>query len=273
LVAPVLNAGGASASPIFVGWSSLLPAWVYTYNPSSADDCVSGKYTCVDKTIRMMANDLSPLATACQHSAVFSLAYLRTTEMYKRVATEPGFLQEPSFVNHEDAVFAQFYFDAYDRWTAGDYEDVPPAWQIAFDAARDKRVTGSGDLLLGMNAHVNRDLPIALAAIGIVRPARTSRKADHDAINEMLNRVVSPLLAEVAQRFDPSVDDVNTPYGLSYTVLMQTLILWRETAWRNAERLATATTDAERQSVVQSIEDYAATVRERSRLPTPTRRP
>jgi hypothetical protein len=33
---------------------------------------------------------------------------------------------------------------------------------------------------------------------------------------------------------------------------------WREIAWRNAERLASAPDDASRAQVAQSIEDYAA---------------
>jgi hypothetical protein len=38
-------------------------------------------------------------------------------------------------------------------------------------------VTGSGDLLLGISAHVNRDLPFVLASLGLVAPDGTSRKA------------------------------------------------------------------------------------------------
>jgi hypothetical protein len=101
-------------------------------------------------------------------------------------------------------------------------------------------VTGSGDLLLGISAHVNRDLPFVLASIGLVAPDGTSRKADHDRINVMLNKVQEPLLAEQAARFDPDMAVPATPYGLGYTGLMQTLMVWREAAWRSAERLVAA---------------------------------
>ena len=147
---------------------------------------------------------------------------------------------------------------------------MPPAWRVAFRRRPNKQVAGSGNLLLGMSAHVNRDLPFVLAGIGLVKPDGTSRKADHDKINDMLNRVVSPLLAEEARRFDPTIDDINTPYGLSYTALMQALIVWRETAWRNAERLVAAPTAAARAAVAADIEAYAATVAARSRWRTRT---
>ena len=47
---------------------------------------------------------------------------------------------------------------------------------------------------------------------------------------------------------------------LGYTSSFQLLAAWRETAWRNAERLVNATDPASRAQVAQSIEDYAAGV-------------
>jgi hypothetical protein len=259
-VGTVAYAGAAIASdPIYVGWSNLLPAWAYQYTPNSANDCAAGRPTCVQKTIKDMERRFSPLASSCDHNAVFALAYLRTTQQYAKDAAKPNFFHDPAFVNHEDAVFSQFYFQAYDSWAAGNNAQVPQAWQIAFNAARNREVSGAGDLLLGMNAHVNRDLPFVLAALGLVAPDGSSRKPDHDKVNVVLNQVVQPLMAEEAQRFDPTMNDAATPYGLSYTALMQVLVSWRETAWRNAERLVSAPDAQARQVVAQQIEAYATT--------------
>jgi Family of unknown function (DUF5995) len=254
LLLPTWVAGSTAtaADPIFIGWSQLLPAWAYSFSPTSQNPCAAGKSTCVQQTIKDMTRRYDPLLAACHHNAVFSLAYLMTTQEYAKYAAEPDTLQNTAFVNHEDAVFAQFYFQAYDSWAAGRRNEVPEAWQIAFDAAQNQQVSGSGNLLLGMNAHVNRDLPFVLAGIGM------GLKSDHDSINEMLNRVVQPLLDKEAATFDQTMDDANTPYGLSYTALMQLLVSWRETAWRNAERLVAAPDAASRASIAQQIETYAA---------------
>lgn len=258
LVAVVSSVAPASAEdPAFIGWSATLPALATTYDPGSADACVAGRFSCVDKTIRQMTARFDPLAKACHHNAVFSLAYLRTTEAYLKAAKEPGFFKDTPFVNHEDRVFAELYFNAYDAWAAGNRAYVPLAWRVALDDAAAKKVTGSGDLLLGMNAHVNRDLPFVLYAIGLVAPDGSSRKVDHDKVNVFLNRVVQPLLAEESARFDPAMNDMQTPYGVGYTGLMQTLIAWRELAWRNAERLASAPDPAAREKVAAQIEQYA----------------
>jgi hypothetical protein len=114
-------------------------------------------------------------------------------------------------------------------------------------------------MLLGMSAHVNRDLPHILAAIGLVKPDGSSRKPDHDKVNEFLNRVIEPLFAEAAARFDPTVDDFQVQgTTIDETVLLQMLVGWREQAWRNAEALVNAPTPAARALVEAEIERVAA---------------
>ena len=249
----------AADDPPFVGWSTLLPPLIYQYDPSSIDDCIAGRTQCVRTTIREMQKRYEPLAAACDHDAVFALTYLRTTEAYLDYSQQPGFLSDPAFVNHQDVAFAWMYFDAHDNWSAGRITQVPKAWQIAFSAADGRRVNGLGNLLLGMNGHVNRDLPYVLAAIGLVKPSGESRKPDHDQIDIMLNHVVEPLITEAAARFDPQIPNLRTPFGVGYTGVLQALVLWREMAWRNAELLVAAPTPAARALVEAQIEAYAAT--------------
>lgn len=262
LVAFLIPAGAQSATaddPPFIDWPSLLPGLVDAYDPTSANECVAGRPRCVDATIREMERRFQPLGTNCHHNAVFALAYLRTTQTYKWARDQPNCFNDTAWVNHEDAVFAKYYFNAYDNWAAGRLNQVPAAWRIAFDSAAQRRVTASGNLLLGMNAHVNRDLPIALANIGIATPDGQSRKPDHDKVDQFLNTVVQPLLTELAARFDPNTINIVTPYGVGYTGLFQTLAAWRELAWRNAELLVAAPTTAAKALVLQEIEAAAAT--------------
>jgi hypothetical protein len=244
--------------PPFVGWSSLLPGLSLPYDVTSPDDCIAGRVQCVDKTIRQMTQRFEPLASTCDHNAIFALTYLRVTEEYRRTVQDPTFFHDTPFVNYEDGIFAHYYFFAYDAWKDGETADVPPAWRIAFDAARDRAVSATGDLFLGINAHVQRDLPFVLYSIGLVKPDGTSRKSDHDRVNQILNRVTDDVIAEIAQRFDPTIDDTNLPTSFDDFTLFQTVVSWRETAWRNAELLAQAATPEAREQVAQGIESYAA---------------
>jgi len=243
--------------PPLVNWSDLLPGLSTGYEPSDANDCKAGRIQCVDSVIREMTRRFDRQADDCDHDAIFALSYLRTTEEYRRAATTPGFFADPGFVNHEDAVFARYYFDAYDAWERGDATEVPPAWRTALHAADNSTVSATGNMLLGINAHIQNDLPFVLAEIGLVKPDGSSRKPDHDRVNAFLNRVSATLIPEIARRFDPTIDDGDLPTWIDDLVTFQSVPAWRETAWRNAEALVNAPTPAARALVEQQIETYA----------------
>lgn len=254
LAAPaVAHAEDAPYVPIV----DVLPALPGQFTPSTFDDCANGDPGCVEETLDEMYLRYGELVEDCDHNAVFSLTYIRVTEEYARVA-RAGFFEEEDFLAHEDAVFARLYFDAYDAWEAGRREDVAPAWQVAFDTARDREVPGIGDMLLGINAHVNRDMPFMLAGLGLTKPDGTSRKRDHDAFNERLNLLYDDVIAEIAQRFDPTTARYDVEgTTIDNLVAFQILPLWREGVWRNAELLNLAETPAARAGVSQWIETYA----------------
>ncbi|GAB7190737.1 hypothetical protein NUM3379_14440 [Kineococcus sp. NUM-3379] len=239
---PVAFAPPAAAEdPERLPWNELLPGLMQGYDPSSSDDCRAGRLACVDTVIRVMEQRLRPFDRSCHHRAVFGLLYLRTTEAYRRSAVVPGFYRDHPFLNHYDATFAAYWFEQEDLWRAGRTAEVAPAWRVAFEAAEARRVTGTGDMLLGMNGHINRDLPFVLAEIGLVAPDGTSRKPDHDRVYEWLNAVAEEEVAEIARRYDPTVDDRDVPgTTLDGTAVFQAIQAWRENAWRNAERLVAA---------------------------------
>lgn len=248
----------AAEDPPFVGWTDVLPGLTAGYDPSSENLCKKGQENCVHAVIKEMTKRFDRLG--CDFDAVFSLAYLRTTEEYHRFWHE-GHFAEPNWLNHYDAIFGEYYFRAFDDWDNGNKSAVPAAWRIAFDASDRKLVSGYGSLFLGMNAHINRDLPFVLASIGMVSPDGTNRKADHDTVNRFLNRVSDDLLPELARRFDPTIAENNIEQTLlDDFASFQVIPAWREMAWRNAELLVNAPTDAARALVAAEIESYAASV-------------
>lgn len=256
LVAVLVAGAGptASASTANVAWSAYLAGWTDKYVPTSDNDCVAGRDKCLKATLKELARIADDTAKSCSHDAIFARAYLRMTQTYGWSREIPGYYEDVPFANHQDAVFAKYFTDSYYAYHSGDRASVPEAWQIAFDASRDERVSGSGSLLLGMNAHINRDLPFVLAAVGLVAPDGSSRKPDYDAVEKWLYTATEPLLAEFAARFDPGMDDGSDPYGLSDVTMFQMVSAWREAAWRNAEALVSAPTPEARAQVAASIE-------------------
>ncbi len=253
------SAGSLTAQePDYVDWPSLLPGLASPYEPSSEGDCPSGRTQCVDGLIRIMERRFADVAESCSHDSIFALSYLRTTQEFRRALDDPTFFRDPAFITHEGSVFARLYFEAFDAWHSSDRPATPPAWAIAFDAAEDRDVSASGNLLLGMNAHIQRDRPFVLAAIGLRAPDGSSRKDDNDEVNVFLNKVADDLIPEIAARFDPSIDDSELPTTVDDLLTFQMVAAWREIAWRNAERLVAAPTAEARALVEQDIERYAA---------------
>jgi hypothetical protein len=249
----------AGEDPTIIDWTSALPPVGATFEPASENLCRKGHVHCVDSVVREMTRRFDDIAASCSHDAPFAVTYLRVTEFYRQSVENPTFFQDNAFVNFEDAVFASYYFDAYDDWHAGRTGEVPAAWRIAFAAADARRVSGTGNLLLGVNAHVVRDLPFVLAGIGLAAPDGRTRKKDHDKVNEIFYRAYGPVVDEISDRFDPSVRGVSLEgTTLDESLLVQMLISWREEAWRNAERLVLARTAEERADVARSIENLAA---------------
>ena len=92
----------------------------------------------------------------------------------RRSATRcgPGFFPDAAWVEQWDIAFAELYLDALDAARRG--EPVPRPWAVAFGAAAAaRRLPDLRLILLGMNAHINYDLPRALLAV--ISDARVRR--------------------------------------------------------------------------------------------------
>ena len=86
--APIARADGLptvdlTSDPWFVNWSEVLPPAYLGTDKASSDVCVSGQLSCVDRTAQRLERQLSNLG--CNHNAIFTLAYTRTTEMVAQV--------------------------------------------------------------------------------------------------------------------------------------------------------------------------------------------
>jgi hypothetical protein len=260
LVSSVLAASPARADVLDPGTLDpvveILPPRPAPYVPYDGDICRSGSMRCIDGTITEMRRRLEPLADTCQHDAVFSLAYLRVTEDVRRAMRE-GVFADTIWLNQVDAVFARLYFDTMDDWHEGRRGQVPAAWAIALRAEDDRAMTGLGNFMLAMNAHINRDFPNVIAEVGLTDPDGRSHKPDHNAYNPRLDALYAPVFAEMAARFDPSFDDLDLgPFDEAF--VGGVMRGWREAVWRHAENIALARNPVERALARQQVEAYAA---------------
>jgi hypothetical protein len=235
----------------------LLAALPTPYRPYAGPVCISGDPQCIVDVIAEMQSRLAPEAASCDHDAIFGLAYLRVTQNVK-AAADNGYFHDRGWLTRIDAVFAKKYFDTMDTWSAGNKAAVPHAWRIALQASDDKTMSGLGDFMLNMNAHINNDFPYVLEQVGLTAADGSTHKPDHNAYNDRLDSLYHPVFDEEAARFDPMFNkfDIGPVDELVVSTIMRG---WREMVWRHAEALAATRGNPLLRGIVQKeIEEYAA---------------
>lgn len=79
--------------------------------------------------------------------------------------------------------------------------NIPEAWRIAFEKADDDRgVISLQHLMLGINAHIAHDLPLALYQTGVgTREEQKHKKMDHDKVNDVLREATNSIQNKVTR--------------------------------------------------------------------------
>lgn len=175
----------------------------------------------IDAVLADMQGRLDALPPALSSHRAFLETYRRTTLAVEK-ATRDGVFDDPAWVARWDAAFARLYLDALDARLSGGR--VPRPWRLAFDAS--SNLPPLRHVLLGINAHINYDLPQALLAVisdadFADRALVDRRHRDHERIDgvlagrvaaeddelsavsarSLLDRLLQPLNRRASQRF------------------------------------------------------------------------
>jgi Family of unknown function (DUF5995) len=174
--------------------------------------------------IGRMEDLLVPLRERRDHRRFFHATYLRTTRAVAAELEKADGFADRDWVARWDVAFARLYLDALAAGERGD--PVPRPWAEAFTSGPD--INPPRYVLLGMNAHINYDLPQALLAVisdaDYGDPALlASREADHRHIDEVLAGLI---------------DDTNS--GWFRRAYKRLLSKARAGAWDSAGALAAA---------------------------------
>jgi hypothetical protein len=261
----VVALAGIAASPAGASqdpnppWPQLLPPQPVTdtTQPRPVAHCRRVTMRCIDGNIARMRK--LQVRLGCDHRAVFATTYLLLTEQVRdTMRRDPHYFVDPRWLVIEDTVFANFYFRSISAYEHG--KPVPGAWKVAFDNARSGDDNAGQDMLLGINAHVQRDMPFVVATVGLRTPRGASRKPDHDVVNAILSDAYERIVSTIGARYDSLVTITNASWNpIDDVAGLEMVKGWREGVWRNAERLLSAKTASERRQVADSIEANATT--------------
>lgn len=170
------------------------------------------------------------------------------TGLYREVtagvadALERSAFADPRFLERLDVVFADLFFAALDL-NERDPRTAPPAWRPLFSARSTRGIAPIQFALAGMNAHINRDLPVAIVTtcneLGVEPRADSPQHADFLRVNALLADVEAKLkkqnyLTGVLGRLDRVLHRV---HRLDDVIAMWNVERARDAAWTNAEAL------------------------------------
>lgn len=116
----------------------------------------------IDELVSVMEDMQARLDASGDQRRHWHGVYRRGTIAVRDEIRRGGFL-DAAWLERWDLVFADIYLNAMERWDCGQVPSGP--WQVAFEAALDPAIPPLRHVLLGLNAHVNFDLPQALIAV------------------------------------------------------------------------------------------------------------
>jgi hypothetical protein len=257
LCALVLAPGAGASEPVNVRWETLLPpvGAEQTRQVMRLTECRRGRLRCMDGVIRRLRRAANRYG--CDHRAVFPRVYQLLSQELRRYIAQAEFFEDRRYLILEAVMFERFYRIGMRDWETNP-DRVPAAWRVALETWQQGDTVAAQDMLLGINAHVQRDMPYVVAFMGLRFKDGRTRKPDHDRGNLVLDQAYEAIVRRVESEYDPLTAVFNSPLTPADDYLgLELTRTWREGVWRNAERLLNARTKAERDQVAQSIEQQA----------------
>ena len=153
----------------------------------------------------------------------FFAAMYRTMTYRVLLAIQDGDFEDPGRLEELDVQFARYYFRALRTPTS--------PWRVAFSALDDDDVNIVKQLLLGMNAHINYDLPQAVVDMNV---PLADIQHDYDVINDVLAELADDVQG-VLDTHSPVMNDIDNAFGrIDETVFCWSAAKARDAAWRAA---------------------------------------
>ena len=188
----------------------------------------------IDEVVSRM-NALIALLPPGDGVRAFTGLYLAVTQAVAAEA-KPGSFEDVRFVRWLDVVFANIYFEALRGALIGNGA-VPKAWAPLLEARAQPGVLPLQFALAGMNAHINRDLPIAV----VKTCEQRGTELRHDSPQYRDFRKVDSLLVLVEAKVKSElVTDAIAHVDVALGEIDDVLAMWnveraREGAWTNAK--------------------------------------
>jgi hypothetical protein len=215
-----------------------------------------------DQVVARMGALIQQWEQDADQEAIFLRCYMLMTNNML-AAIERREFHDPEWVNTLLTNFAEYYFtalDAYQRSPAS----APAVWRMAHNVARDHSISALQNLLLGVNAHINYDLVLAL--VDILQPEwdslsdsqRSMRYADHCHVNHVIGSTIDAVQDQILDPAMPLMELFDKLLGpIDELMVSQLITHWRESVWEHASRLLAAGDAGEQARLKSKMEEEA----------------
>ena len=169
----------------------------------------------------------------------FNKLYLAVTQNVLAAVGTTTF-DDPAFLAALDVEFANLYFSALRRFDAAG-ADVPRAWAPLFEARAARTIAPIQFALAGMNAHINRDLPLALVTTFAARGLAPSGGCPQHQDFQRVNALLATTEREVKEGYlDPLTRKLDVAVNLTFSGVDDVVAMWsvaraRDAAWINGD--------------------------------------
>ena len=217
----------------------------------------------IEDALEAMEHSLQFFHRENDFRAVFLRAYyIITTNVHNAIRQQHDFdnpiFFDPNWIRHLSGRFASLYFASLTTFKRDAREER--AWKLAYTLAKNRRSSVIQDLLLGINAHINYDLPVALCenlrAFNDKTDflSLTKRKFDHDQVNNILIRSFDTISTVIPREYGGLIRAADSLLGKTDERLTRVgLKHYRERVWWDSIALLSAGTDAKRRLVMDRL--------------------
>ena len=203
--------------------------------------------------------------------AMFLKCYLMMTSNMLGALREEQFI-DIAWVDRLLDHFAGYYFKAQEAYEQSSLL-APAVWKLAHDATIDPDMTALQMLLLGVNAHINYDLVLAVADMLRVEwsylseEQRGGRYSDYCHVNDVIRQTIDAVQDQILDPQMPVMKLIDRLFGPVDEIFISRLITdWREVVWQDAIRLLSADIDDERNAILTQVEERALKISHLIRL-------
>lgn len=187
------------------------------------------------KTVPDVMEHMLILQEELEHTTLHNLRafnqtyYIITKNVYTKIGT--GFFLHDDLMQKIDIIFAKYYFDALKQYV--DHKPTYKAWKVLFDHCKSGTNYQFIYMAMGVNAHVNNDLGMALYD-GL---NHDRFKADFEKVNDIIRTCLKEVVL-LLREDSKVINGLKNTFEEVYAYFLNFLIAdWRGNAWNNYQKL------------------------------------